>query len=273
MNEEQKKLAQEALESPLVRHLLASDGFPVRFYCKTDEEYKDFEEKEAIQTANEFKIFEKNKKSAEAKINNLRNYGLTIEDLKVLELGMIKTAHCGTHNIKIPREAKQKLNPDEIIAIYFGVVLYKNSPSFYSELVREIKDMNAKEAMKEIIKSFNKTAYDPERGNASFNRFVKNLNANNSKMVFPRTPGEEQKRIDSLEENVCREFISSFEKPYVGPEHEENMTKQHPGGRYRDPNYEGKSRTGVELRGANGKRVEEAKEAYAREIIKTASRD
>jgi len=249
------------LTNPLVNYLAALDGgwAEARQYCNTHninfDKYVD-ETKISIAKQHNISLEKKEistKKPELGKINSLKNYGLTIKGLEELTLSVVRTAFYGAKNISIPKEAKQKMNPAEIIAVYFGAEPSKNFPNCFSELKRKTENMNAKEKMKAIVASLNEVAYNPDMGNASFLRY-----SIISPKVFTIAHGDEQKRIDSLEESVCKEFVSSFEKPFIAPNHGD-------GGTYHDPGWEG---GGIGL-----SYTKDAKRGYIKGIIKEASRD
>jgi hypothetical protein len=147
------------------------------------------------------------------------NFGIRRKDLSVLGYKTLEHIFYGIHNIDIPYEMLEAMNPDEILAKYYSAGRTKRNnyhlrepqPEDFVTLTREM-DRNAYPAI--------------------------GVMARDAKKRLPHKDGEQRARLDSLPENVKQAFVESFFSGYV-PSIRESM--YHPDAFY-DRNIDGHSR-------------------------------
>jgi len=149
-----------------------------------------------------------------------RNYGIQKKHLNYLGYDDLRDIFFGMHNIDTPHEMLVMLNPAEILSIYMAVGAIKRSSSQHNDFITRFDNIE------ELVREFNRITYTGSNL-ASIKRDAPNPHSDK--------PGDQKKRIYSLDDEVKRRFIESFKQPYFGSIQEGYYGK----GEYPDPAYEG----------------------------------
>ncbi|MBI2107354.1 hypothetical protein HYT57_05210 [Candidatus Woesearchaeota archaeon] len=148
--------------------------------------------------------------------------GIRQKDLSLLSYPTLESVFYGIHNIEIPNEMLNTLNPDEAIAKYCAAGLLKRgNRHLSSEIPRRFLD---------LVSALDREAYS--RMDICDMR-------KQSKKRFPDTSGEQRKRLLTLDFNVRSQFVNSFFAGYRPSNREES---NNPCAFY-DPNIDGRSKS------------------------------
>ncbi|MBU0898554.1 MAG: hypothetical protein KKB03_04615 [Nanoarchaeota archaeon] len=165
--------------------------------------------------------------NAESRIKVPKKWNIRKKDLATLASGgydAIENIFCGIHNLDMPFEVLDLMNPDEIISCYYATALLKYcNAHLKSGLPKEFGD---------IVKEMNKESY----GSAIFRNMAKNC-----KRELPYKPSDQQRRLKQISTESKNEFVDSFFEPVIVSEkyvHKDDYTKK----TFYDPNIDGKDR-------------------------------
>jgi len=146
----------------------------------------------------------KNKKKLKKKIasrvrNNKKNYGITFKLLEEIDFFGLQNIYRGIYNINQPKDMLEAKNAFEILATYMGAYFVKKDDALFDSLEFEPFDR--------IIGKIDQQAY---RRNAKI-RTLKNICTG----PFSTKKGDLKGRMVSLDDEVKKEFLISFKKPYL----------------------------------------------------------
>lgn len=171
------------------------------------------------QNRNQLTLFNSLSDSKESKLeklieqkNNLKAFGVTKKALNTISEDSIRIIYRGMHNIKVPIEILEKLNPDEVISVFYFSGLHKRFNSHLSSVNLAVIPKDFERLMDYIYRSFK------EFRNGSYHTLAKNLE-------FPveGTDRGRIKRYSSCSREFQGIFMSSFIREYIPSDRENPM--------------------------------------------------
>ena len=165
-------------------------------------------------------------------MNKIKPFGIRKKDLQNLDYYGLKAAFYGLHNLDIPTEMLSNENPDEIAAKYIAAYILKRNNSHLRKSFSEKPNYDLFDGypiqFNELIRKMDDCAY----------RYLWDLKENCIKK-FPANPGDQLRRLESLEDSVKKSFMDSFFKNYRPSKAEQHDTVD----AFYDPNCDGRDKS------------------------------
>lgn len=147
-------------------------------------------------------------------------FGIRKKIIQCLDHRALKSIFYGMHNLSVPEEMCRHMNPDEIISKYLAAgTLKKRNNHLKRDYSRNFID---------IVKKMDRCGYS----------YIGNM-AKQCRKKFSSNPGEQVKRLESLDSKVKEDFIASFLMPYRPSNAEEHYNAN----AFYDPNCDGRSKS------------------------------
>ena len=148
------------------------------------------------------------------------------KDFNLLDYENLRSIFYGMHNIEIPKEMADILNPDEHLAKLLGTGGLKHKFSEHGKYTDDFFD---------LIRILDRSAY----GYIDFQRmrkeYIKDMEEKGIKLQ-PNTRDKQVERLEQLDESVRDRFLNSFSQEYIPSIHESNLSG------FADPDYDGRNK-------------------------------
>ncbi len=140
------------------------------------------------------------------------------KDLQQLSYPALENTYYGLFNISIPQEIADVMNPDEVIAKLHAS----------GGLKRYNRHLSLPSSFLELVLQMDRVSY----------QFIGNM-AKQCKKPFPNKPGDQRKRLSTLDPEITQRFVTSFFRRYVPSKREDPSDPNS----FYDPNIDGRSKT------------------------------
>jgi len=154
-------------------------------------------------------------------------WGIRKKDLSQLSYDSLENIFYGIPNLTIPTEMLDVLNPEEILAEYYGAGTLKrdNLHRPNGTLLDQFQEFYS------LVRKMDSLAYHYKE--KSFLTMVVG-----SKKRFSSKPNEQKRRLGSLDEGIRHAFVQSFSEPYVPSKREQPSLPD----AFYDPNIDGRNK-------------------------------
>jgi hypothetical protein len=158
---------------------------------------------------------------AEVSVSVHMYWGIRQKDIQSLNYMTLKNIFYGMHNVEMPGEMLNALNPDEILSKWYGAGLMKRHDAHLGMTIPH--DFYA------VCRAMDEKSYSE----GSFRKMSSGCNKH-----FPSSRGEQKKRLDQTSDAAQKRFVDSFFREYVPSAREapDNPAAFH------DPNHDGRSK-------------------------------